>query len=198
MPVPIRSYLSVAPGELEQRRRGPSAFSVCYARRGMTPYTTVGWESFFVAQVGAAAALTGLLFVAVSINLNKVLAFPQLPGRAAESLLMLVGVMVASACCLAPGQPRTVLGTEILAVSLVIWVYPMVIQGRTPRLPNSPRHWIITRALTHQTGALPLVVAGISVLAGAGGGLYWLMAGTLLSFGASILNAWILLVEIQR
>ncbi|HEX3901634.1 MAG TPA: hypothetical protein VH853_02220 [Polyangia bacterium] len=48
----------------------------------MTAYPTAGWESFFVAEVGAAAALTGLLFVAVSINLSKVLAFPQLPGRA--------------------------------------------------------------------------------------------------------------------
>ncbi len=48
----------------------------------MSPYATAGWETFFVAEVGAAAALTGLLFVAVSINLTKVLAFPQLPGRA--------------------------------------------------------------------------------------------------------------------
>jgi hypothetical protein len=164
----------------------------------MSPYAIAGWESFFVAEVGAAAALTGLLFVAVSINLNKVLAFPQLPGRAAEALLMLVGVLVVSLCCLAPGQPRTVLGAEILAVSIAIWVYPMVMQRRTPRVPNAPRHWMVTRAVTHQTGALPLVVAGISILLGAGGGLYWLMAGTLLAFCASILNAWILLVEIQR
>ena len=36
------------------------------------------------------------------------------------------------------------------------------------------------------------------MLAGAGGGLYWVTAGALLSFCASILNAWVLLVEIQR
>jgi hypothetical protein len=164
----------------------------------MNPYATAGWESFFVAEVGAAAALTGLLFVAVSINLSKVLAFPQLPGRAAETLLMLVGVLITSSFCLVPGQPRMVLGAEVLAAGLVVWIYPMTIQRRTPPVPNAPRHWMVTRVLTHQVSVLPLVVAGVSLLGGVGGGLYWLAAGALLSFSGGILNAWVLLVEIQR
>jgi hypothetical protein len=35
-------------------------------------HTAEGWANFFIAQVGAAAALTGLIFVGVSINLNKI------------------------------------------------------------------------------------------------------------------------------
>ena len=50
------------------------------------------WSNFFVAEVGAAAALTGLVMVAVSINLAQVLAVPTLPGRAAETLFLLMGV----------------------------------------------------------------------------------------------------------
>jgi modulator of FtsH protease len=45
---------------------------------------------------------------------------------------------------------------------------------------------------------VPMTVAGISVLAGAGGGLDWLVPELLLAFAGSMLNAWILLVEIQR
>lgn len=33
-----------------------------------------GWENFFVAQVGASAALAGLVFVGISINLTKIVA----------------------------------------------------------------------------------------------------------------------------
>jgi modulator of FtsH protease len=53
----------------------------------MHAYSTAGWDSSFVAEVGAPAALAGLLFVAVSINLTRILQFPQLPGRAAETLI---------------------------------------------------------------------------------------------------------------
>ncbi|HEU4397243.1 MAG TPA: hypothetical protein VFU54_05320 [Actinomycetota bacterium] len=51
----------------------------------MHAYTTAGWESLFVAEAGASAALAGLLFVAVSINLAKVLEHPTAqPGRGGD------------------------------------------------------------------------------------------------------------------
>jgi hypothetical protein len=34
------------------------------------------WQSFFSAEVGGSAALAGLVAVAVSINLSRILAFP--------------------------------------------------------------------------------------------------------------------------
>jgi hypothetical protein len=45
---------------------------------------------------------------------------------------------------------------------------------------------------------LPLTIGAITVLAKAGGGLYWIAAGIALGIVAAIANAWVLLVEILR
>jgi hypothetical protein len=47
----------------------------------MHAYTTDGWGELFLAEAGASAALTGLLFVAISINLAKILEVRGLVGR---------------------------------------------------------------------------------------------------------------------
>ena len=47
------------------------------------------------------------------------------------------------------------------------------------------------------TGA-PLVVAGATLVAGAGGGLYWTVPALLAGFSGAVVNAWVLLVEIVR
>lgn len=160
-------------------------------------YSTAGWENFFVAEAGASAALTGLLFVAVSINLSKVLAHRQLPGRAAESLVILSGVLIAATLGLVPGQSRQLLGGELLLLGLVVWGFPIKLQLGAHG-PDTPRSWIVTRVLTHQVATLPLLVAAASLLAGTGGGLYWLAPATAFSFADALINAWILLIEIQR
>jgi len=47
-------------------------------------------------------------------------------------------------------------------------------------------------------GTLPFIVAGVSPLAEAGGGLRWVLAGFVCAIVGSMLNAWVLLVEILR
>lgn len=73
-------------------------------------YDATQWHDLFVACAGAAAALTGLLFVAVSIHLRAILAYRGLPARALETLALLMGVLLVSVFGLVPGQGRTALG----------------------------------------------------------------------------------------
>ncbi|HXJ21856.1 MAG TPA: hypothetical protein VMT03_16645 [Polyangia bacterium] len=164
----------------------------------MHAYTTAGWDSFFVAEVGASAALVGLLFLSVSINLTRILSFPQLPGRAAETMIILIGVLVNASLALVPGQPPAGLALEMLAVGLFVWAYPIYLQRRTARGPGAPPRAMVIRVLTHQLATAPMLFAGLSLLARWGGGLYWLVPGTIFSFSAGLVNAWVLLVEIQR
>ncbi len=74
------------------------------------------WSSFFSAEVGAAATLTGLLFVAISINLTRVLQFSYLPLRALEALATLVSVLFVATVGLIPNQPSFATGVEIALV----------------------------------------------------------------------------------
>jgi modulator of FtsH protease len=45
---------------------------------------------------------------------------------------------------------------------------------------------------------VPLILAGLTLLVEAGGGLYWLVAGVVFAIVAAVANAWVLLVEILR
>jgi hypothetical protein len=158
----------------------------------------VTWDNFFVAEVGASAALLGLLFVAVSINLAKVLQYPHLPGRAAESLSALVAVLLVAMCGLVPGQSMRVFGIEIVSIGVLAWVFPIVLQLHKPRQDNALRRWMINRVVLTQLSTLPIVVAGVSLLVGAGGGLYWLVPGFAFAFVTAVFGGWVLLVEINR
>jgi hypothetical protein len=157
------------------------------------------WANFFVAEVGAAAALSGLIIVAISINLQRILSFPQLPGRAAEMLILLVGALTACSFALMPGQPLKVLGGEILGAGLLMTGAPLVIQARQlPVMKTQPLTWWIWRSLIGVCAGLPVLIGGGVLISGASTGLYWLAAGVLVTFAATVWNAWILLVEILR
>jgi hypothetical protein len=88
-----------------------------------------GWESFFVAQVSASAAVAGLVFVGVSINLDKILKYAGLPGRALEALVVLILVLVVSTLMLVPGQSTILIGAELLGAGLLAWIWVIVLDA---------------------------------------------------------------------
>jgi hypothetical protein len=163
-------------------------------------YTTEGWGELFLAEAGASAALGGLLFVAVSINLNRIIALRSLPGAALGAIVLLVAVLMVSTFALVPGQPRWVLGTEVLVVGIADWSILTAIWIRALRapIPNQPRFVPVISTVVTQAATLPIVVAGVSLLLGAGGGLYWLVPGMAFSLVVAVVNAWVLLVEVVR
>ena len=165
----------------------------------MHAYSAAEWESFFLAEAGASAALAGLLFVALSINLERILKGAGLPGRAAEAIVLLLTVLVVSTLALVPGQSLRALGAELLGSGLAAWLILVVIHVRAVRGWVAPsRSFLVRRIVLAQVAVLPLLVGGVSLLIGAGGGLYWLVPGVLLCLLVAVLDAWVLLVEILR
>ncbi len=164
-----------------------------------TAYAADRWSDFGVGMAGAAAALAGLVFVAVSINLSEILKYRNLPGRAAQTLMLFITPLLAAIFLLVPGQPGAALGWELLAAGAVIGGFQMLINYRSPRSDKETAlTWAVSRVFPAIVSCGCLMVAGATLLARAGGGLYWLIPGVLAAIIFGLVNAWVLLVEILR
>jgi modulator of FtsH protease len=158
-----------------------------------------GWENFFVAQVGASAALAGLVFVGISINLTKIMQYPNLPGRALEAIMLLVVVLIESSMFLIPGQSPAHTGALVLVVGLVAWLSLDLVQrdilGKTDA---KYRGNYLTHLVTGQVAVLAFVVAGGSMLLRGADGVYWVVPAVVGCYLGAIITAWVLLIEINR
>ena len=164
----------------------------------MSAYDVSEWTDFFVAGAGASAALAGLVFVAVSINVDRILGFSGLPDRALATVMLLVSVVLVSLIGLIPGQSRTALGVELLVLGLGFAVGILVLTRRSMAGGDRQRLHALGHWLLFGLGTVPIVLGAVSLLAEAGGGLYWVAAGIVLATIGAVANAWVLLVEILR
>jgi hypothetical protein len=165
----------------------------------VTAYSPAAWTSFGATVATATAALAGLLFVAVSINLNRILEFPSLPARAGQTLILFSTPLVTALLLIVPGQPRAALGPELIVLGAGIGFYQLRLDlgaGQSEHETRASRLLVRLVPLVINCGCL--VVAGATLLAQAGGGLYWLVPSVLAAIVAGLVNVWVLLVEILR
>jgi|SRR5579859_1574669 len=157
------------------------------------------WENFLMAEVGASATLTGLILVGVSLNLNKILEHPALPGRAFQALFVLLSVVIVTTLLLLPNLTMTAIGIELLAAGGALWIAMIALDVDTyRRTERQYRGSQLQSTIVGQFAMLSYVVGGVWVLLSGAGGLYWLAPAVLLSFIKAMLDAWVLLIEINR
>jgi hypothetical protein len=156
------------------------------------------WHDFFAAQAAAGAALAGLVFVAISINLQRVLSVRSVQGRAIEALVLLVSLLIVGLLALIPDQGETALGIEFVVFGLILTAMLIAVSAGAANAGGATRRQYLFRLLIGQLAALPIVIAGISLLTADGGGLYWIALATIAGIVAGMIGAWVLLVEILR
>ena len=165
----------------------------------MSVYDTADWQNFYVMVGGAAAALTGLLFVAMSLHSKAIMAHPLHGTRAVGTLLSLMTQLFVAGAVLIP-QSAAALGIEVEVAALVSVI--QTVRGVVVTLGTAER-----RARSRLRTALEgigaaiwialFVASGISLMAHAGGGLYLLAAVMPFMFGWNVYVAWVLITEIS-
>ena len=165
----------------------------------MDGYSLGNWGLAFTATASAAAALTGLLFVALSINLKQIIASPGLIARALEVLIVLSAALILSSLLLMPGQPNGAAATEIIVIAVAVSAVIGRLQIQTDRKALGISGLAFaSRVIGGHMGSVFLVIGGVSLHTQTGGGLYWIVPALLVMILVSIIGAWVMLVEIVR
>jgi len=158
------------------------------------------WTDFFVAAATASAALAGLVFVALSVNIGRIIQFSHLPARAGAAMATLMLILVTSMVMLVH-QDILPLGLEVLIFTLCCgWLVTKSIRlsRKAQSVHQRPvREWKIETAVGF-VELTPFAAGAVLMLLNNAAGFYCVAAGVILIFIFAVMNAWVLLVEILR
>jgi hypothetical protein len=152
----------------------------------------MAWEGFAEMIGSASGALTGLLFVAVSLNANRIAHHDGLRASAAQTLVLFISPLVMAGFLLTPGQPHWVIGSEFIVAGLIASV-ALVSAGQIIRGLSDDDLKLISifdRRAASVLVMLLFVISGIILVCGSDDGLYLLLPATLIALVSGVLNAW--------
>ena len=160
------------------------------------------WGTFAGVAGGAAAALTGLLFVAVSIRTDVIAKSQALRNRAAQTLALFVTVLLIAILLSIPDQSFRLLGAELIALA-VITGGSLTVLGRRARgaQDTAAAHAVasILEAVSpNATTSILLGIAGLLLVFGVHAGLDVLVLPVLVALAGGLVSAWLLLLSEGR
>jgi modulator of FtsH protease len=191
----------------------------------MLPELLKEWENFAVITGSAAGALTGLLFVAVSLNRDRIVGHAGLRAEAAQTLVLFILALLLTVLLVIPGMSARTLGVVLVAVSLAAGLTLIILDrnqpGRTrgearggsrgeargrPRTNDGERPkfsdlspedqlYRLVDVTSPNLFSVLCVTIAGCLLLAGDNGLYWLAAAVLLALGGGVVNAWLFLTR---
>ncbi len=166
----------------------------------MTEFTEVvrGWETFYLLVGTAAVTLIGLLFVAVSLNIE---AF----RRNLEADIQLFGVLtfnsffyvlILAIVFVIPGQTPINLGVLLFALGIIGFLNTANQFRRSRKVhPAGKMSFITWRFIGPMLCLLLLAAIAVGIMLGYTGLMYGLVAVAVYLLGSAAQNAWVLLMR---
>jgi hypothetical protein len=158
------------------------------------------WATFATVVGAAAASLTGLLFVAVSIRIDVIARSAELRNRAAQTLALFGTVLVASILIAIPDQAYGVLGGELIALALLLAVGLVALDRRARSDTAATGTHAIGQELEavapNGVTAVLLFVSGLLLAVGVHAGLYVVVLPLIAALVGGVVSAWLLLTKL--
>lgn len=157
-------------------------------------YDLGAWRDYFVMVGGGAAALTGLVFVAMTLHLEDIVHHPVHRHRARTILTGFTAVFLRCGLVLMGGQSRQAIAVEIIGVLVLVEV---VLYRSLVEAISTDDRGVLTRGVGSFACLVLEQLGAVVLFTGATWGLYFVALGMLASFVFMVTGAWLLLVGVE-
>lgn len=156
-----------------------------------------GWDTFAVVTGGAAGALTGLLFVSVSIRIDVISASPDFRNRGAATLSLFVTVLLVGVVLVVPGQHRWELGAELIVLAMTVGGMLSWLNRRATAHPSEqPISRLLGTVSPDAVTTILLGAAGVLLVAGVDDGIYVVVPAVIAAIAGGVASAWLFPIRI--
>lgn len=161
-----------------------------------------GWHDYYHVFGDASAALMGLLFVSLSLNVREITrnANADLRLLAAQTFSSFICLVMFALLFVIPNQGPRGLGLPMLGIDLIL-LFVTARRFKQTR-DRQPRTWgrnnLLLRFVIPSTCFMMILVIAVTVLLGKTGGLYWFVPVTILLLWDASINAWDLLLKLHE
>jgi hypothetical protein len=154
------------------------------------------WQNFFIMVGGGAAALAGLVFIAMSINLPIITRDATHKNRAIATLTGFTAIFMICGFALIGNQTYQLIGVEWLVITLVPMITYIRVYIKAKKIGRSPVGLSIGRFFMGITCYLAQIIGSVLLIYGYVAGLYLASAAMVLSFAFFISAAWLLIIGV--
>jgi hypothetical protein len=156
------------------------------------------WQNFFLMVGGGAAALAGLVFIAMSINLATITRDATHKNRAVATLTGFTAVFMICGFALIGNQNYHWIGVAWLVVTLVPTITYIRVYVQATKIGRSSVGLSIGRFIVGTSCYIAQLVGSVLLISGYVAGLYVASVAMVFSFAFFISAAWLLIVGVYE